>query len=42
MSVTNKRIYNIKPKFEGKVARYDSYYFVFGNSELIAKSSMEF
>jgi hypothetical protein len=42
MSITNKRVYNIKPKYEGKVARYDPNFFVFGCSELLAKSSMEF
>lgn len=42
MSVTNKRIYNIKPKYEGKVARYDSYLFILGNNEFVAKSILEF
>jgi len=40
MSITGKKIFNIKPKFEGKVARYDQYLYIFGNSELVVKSIM--
>jgi hypothetical protein len=40
MSVTNKKIYHVKPKYEGKVARYDENLFVFGNSELVVKNNL--
>lgn len=39
MSITNKRIYDIKPKFEGKVAKYDDFMFSLGNNELLIKSN---
>lgn len=42
MSITGKKIFNIKPKFEGKVARYDQYLYIFGNSQLVVKSIMQF
>ena len=42
MSITNKKIYNIKPKYEGRVGKHDEYFVSFGNNELIVKSTMEF
>ena len=42
MSITNKKIYNIKPKYEGRVVKHDDYFVSFGNNELIVKSTMEF
>lgn len=42
MSVTNKRIYDIKARHEGKVAKYDDFMFVFGNNELLIKNNLTF
>ena len=40
MSVSNKKIYHVKPKYEGKVVQYDENLFVFGNSELVVKKNL--
>lgn len=42
MSITNKRIYDLKPKFEGKGITYDRFLLIFGQNELIIKSDMTF
>jgi hypothetical protein len=42
MSVTNKRIYDIKTRHEGKVAKYDDFMFIFGNNELLIKNNLTF
>jgi hypothetical protein len=40
MSITNKKIYNIKPKYEGRAGKHDEYFVSFGNNELVVKSTM--
>jgi hypothetical protein len=42
MSITNKKIYNIKSKYQGKVANYDEDLLVFGNSDFVVKINLEF
>ena len=42
MSITNKKCYDVKKLYEGKVARYAPYTLVFGNNELIIQSNMTF
>ena len=42
MSVTNKRIYDIRTRHEGKVAKYDDFMFIFGNNELLIKNNLTF
>jgi hypothetical protein len=42
MSITNKRVYNLKAKNKGKAASYDKFMFKFGNNDLLIKSNMTF
>ena len=37
MSVTNMKSYHIKNNCLGKVVKNDTYYFIFGNGELVIK-----
>lgn len=42
MSITNKKCYDVKKLYYGKVARYALYTLVFGNNELIIQDNLNF
>lgn len=42
MSITSMKKFPIKPKWEGRVVKYDDYMFGFGNNELLIKSNFVF
>lgn len=41
MSISDKKCYDAKPMYAGKVARVHDYAFIFGNNELVVWNSMK-
>lgn len=42
MSISNKRLYPLKQKYNGKAITFDEFILKFGNLELLIKSNLRF